>query len=498
MFGFSSDANIFTGAILLCLDVAKALDPSNRALVWIEQGCPDMVRKLHVLQSFVANCSQDTKKDLYEARRKCYELIHKVIEAVDQVSANDPGYVNGQYTAVGRRKSEAYDVINESGDEVFQTNLYDWYLSQGWSERLLEIRSPFVVKYLERRSQHEQDKADLLWNYHARRREFWEAAQVQLHLAKSDFDIPLDARIEYLARARTNASTGLGGNVSSYGTPGMTRQQLLREAGDLIDIADIQSDLVQTLKSDNRLQGDRRTAVLAQLGGKILDVDTLYNNFIDPAGYYDIALQVFVCADYRSKNDIVSTWQNLVSREHTAAQADQNVQPWERVAETVRSLGRKLSRSEWVFGPSEYPPSSVCPSSKSSTDISKLGFLLPLLLRYSIEHQRGVGTLHWVLSIFLDLEVPRESLFRILELQYYSDEAPFHGRNRRYIATEIVYLVDTWLNETRRAPGGVCGGTENATEVAEVLRVIRQGGVMSERENEECDVLRGDLEAALR
>ncbi|KAI9662818.1 MAG: hypothetical protein M1821_007864 [Bathelium mastoideum] len=451
----------FAGAIQLCLDVAKALDPSNRALAWIEQGCPDM----------------DAKKDLYDGRTKYYELVHKVIVAVDQVSAHDPGYVDGQYTAIGRRKSEAYDVINESEDEVFQTNLYDWYLSQGWSERLLEIRSPFVVKYLERRSREERDKADLLWNYHARRREFWEAAQVQLHLAKSDFDLPLDSRIEYLARARANASTGMGGSVSKYGTPGLTRQELLREAGDLIDIADIQSDLVQALRSDSRLQGERRTAVLKDLEGKILDVDNLYNTYVDPAGYYDIALQAFVCANYRNKTDIASTWQNLINHEHSAAVADKNVQPWERVAETVRTIGRKLLRSEWVFSPS---------------------FLLPLLLRYSFEHQRGVGAPHWVLAIFLDLDISRETLFEILELQYYGDEAPFHGRNRRYIATEVVYLARIWFDETRRAPDGVCGGAESAQRVAELLRVVRQGGVLGEREDEECDVLRSELEAALR
>ena len=309
---------------------------------------------------------QDSKKDLYEARRKCYELIHKAIGAVDQVSANDPGYVDGQYTAVGRRKSEAYDVINESEDEVFQTNLYDWYLSQGWSERLLEIRSPFVVKYLDRRSREEQDKADLLWNYHARRREFWDAAQVQLQLAKSDFDISLDSRIEYLARARANASTGAGGSLSKYGTPGLTRQELLRESGDMIEVADIQSDLVQMLKSDERLRGERRTAILKQLEGKIQDVDTLYNQFIDAAGYYDLALQAFVCANYRNKPDIISTWQNLIAREHSAAEAEKNTQPWERVAETVRTMGRKLQRSEWVFGPSKFPL-TLTPNSPSES-----------------------------------------------------------------------------------------------------------------------------------
>ena len=457
-----------------------------------------MVGRSHSPLPLLLMCFQDPKKDLYEARKRCYELVHRVIESVDKVSLNDPGYVDGQYTAIGRRKSEAYDVINESEDEVFQTNLYDWYLSQGWSERLLEIRSPFVVKYLERRSREERDKADLLWNYHARRRDFWEAAQVQLQLAKSDFDISLDSRIEYLARARANASTGLGGSASNFSNSGVTRQQLLREAGDLIDIADIQSDLVQTLKSDQRLQGDRRTTVLKELGEKIVDVDALYNNYIDPAGYYGIALQVFVCANYRSKNDIVSTWQNLITKEHSTAQADGNMEPWEAVAEVVRTMGRKLLRAEWVFSPGRSPSSLLVLHLSDTTNCINIDFLLPMLLRYSIEHQRGVGASHWVLSIFLDLETPRETLFRILELQYYGDEAPFHGRNRRYIATEIIYLVEIWLNETRRAPDGICGGTETASEVAELLRVVRQGGVMSERENEACDVLRSDLEAALR
>jgi len=63
----------------------------------------------------------------------------------------------------GKRKQEAYDVINNSKDEVFQINLYDWYLAQGWSDRLLDIDSPFVITYLQRKSVQDVAHADLLW-----------------------------------------------------------------------------------------------------------------------------------------------------------------------------------------------------------------------------------------------------------------------------------------------------------------------------------------------
>ncbi|KAI9710083.1 MAG: hypothetical protein M1820_002885 [Bogoriella megaspora] len=450
----------FAGAVQLCLDVANAHDPSNRALAWIREGSSDM----------------DPKKDIYEARKRCYELIYTIIEAVDRASANDPGTADGILTPTGRRKAEAYDVINLSEDEVFQFNLYDWYLSRGLSDRILETRSPYVVKYLERHSNEDRAKADLLWMYYARHHNFFEAAKVQLGLAKSDLDIDLDSRIEYLGRARTNASARLGGAALDFGTSGPTKQELLREASDLLDLGNIQADVLQLLKSDKRLQGARRDEVVGVLSRRILAVDDLYNAYIDPAGYFDLALEVFQVADYRNKTDIKSTWGNLITREHSSAIEGQ-AQPWERVADKVRSLGRKLKRSPWVFDPEE---------------------LLCALLRYEFEHQRGVGSPHWVLSIFLDLETPREILCSRLEELYYSDEAPFHGRNRRYIANEIIYLVDSWLQETRRAVGGVLGGEQKALEVADLLRVVRQNGGLSDRENEECEVLRTKLEQAMR
>ncbi len=172
--------------------------------------------------------------------------------------------VDGQYTLAARRIKEAYEVIDKSDDEAFQTDLYDWYVSQGRTDRLLEIQSPYIVTYLERKATNDIAHADMLWRYHNQNGHNHEAATVQLELARSQFPLSLDRRIEYLSRAKANAST------NSPGIARHTRYKLLREVSDLLDIANIQSDILQRLRDDKRISADRRPGVLAELNGSML------------------------------------------------------------------------------------------------------------------------------------------------------------------------------------------------------------------------------------
>lgn len=176
---------------------------------------------------------------------------------------------DGQYVLAARRRTEAYEVIDTSDDEAFQTDLYDWYLSQGRTDRILEIQSPYIVTYLQRRSSDDIAHADLLWKYHSQAGHNHEAADVQLALAKSQFSLTLDRRIEYLGRAKANAST------PSPGIARHTRYQLLREVSDLLDLANIQSDLLQRLRLDERVSADRRPAIIEALNGPILPMNNV-------------------------------------------------------------------------------------------------------------------------------------------------------------------------------------------------------------------------------
>lgn len=209
---------------------------------------------------------QDPRKDYYLFRKQCYDLIFQVILAVDNLAAMDPGVIDGQLTTVAKRKNEAYSIISASLDQVFLTSLYDWYLEQGWSDRLLRSDSPFVVDYLKRKSTDDLSHADLLWRYYTQSERFFEAARVQLELAQSSFVLPLSRRIEYLGQARANAST------FTQDAGRQARQRLLQEVSNLIDVANLQDDLLQRLKDDTRIEPEAKAGAIAEVDGSIMDV----------------------------------------------------------------------------------------------------------------------------------------------------------------------------------------------------------------------------------
>ncbi|GFG06808.1 probable nucleoporin C890.06 [Aspergillus udagawae] len=428
----------FAGAIQLALNVAARSDKANMALSWIVDGRPE----------------DDSRRDYFYFRKQCYDLIFKVIIAVDNLAAHDPGVVDGQLTIISKRKNEAYGVISDSTDEVFLTSLYDWYLEQGWSDRLLQNNSPFVVTYLERKSADDLAHADLLWRYFAQSQRFYEAANVQYHLAQSAFALPLARRIEYLGRARANAS------IFTPDVGRQSRQRLVQDISNLIDIANIQDDLLQRLKDDTRIAPERRTEVLKEVDGPIMDISTLFNQYADPASYYDICLQIFYLADYRNSADIRSTWQHLFQDLHDETLAKGEPQPYEAVIEKVRSLGSRLRMSETVF---------------------PIKDLLPMLERYALEHQRDVGPPTWIVDLFLDLGVAHETIYAVLEAMYYTDEAPFHGSNRKFIAKDLLYLIEVWYHETVRLGGIVFGSDAVAERISETLLLLQQGGIAPEQ-----------------
>jgi nuclear pore complex protein Nup155 len=252
-----------SGAIRISLKVAEERDRGNRALSWIKDGQP----------------AGDARQLPYTQRTNCYKLVFKVIEAVDQVfGAQSNSVQDGVISQIGRRRQEAYEQINNSDDEVFQNFLYDWYMEKGWAERLLEISSPYVVDYLKRSSETNPAHADLLWKYYAHYNDYLGAAEVQFQLAKSPtFKLTLEQRIEYLSRAKANASTRIAGFSDSGTRNRQSRQELLRNISDHLDVGNIQDDLLQKIKSDKRLQGARREEVLADLNSAVKPVNEVCN-----------------------------------------------------------------------------------------------------------------------------------------------------------------------------------------------------------------------------
>lgn len=450
-----TNMQFYAGAIQLALDVAQESDRGNRALTWIQDGRPD----------------QDQRAAAFESRKRCYNLIQQVTRILDQASTQGPSMIDGQYTLAAKRRAEAYDVINTSNDEAFQTDLYDWYLSQERTDRLLDIQSPYIVTYLERKSSDNIEHADLLWKYHSQRGQNHEAAVVQLMLAKSEFNLSLDRRIEYLGRAKANAST------TSPGIPRHARYQLLRDVSDLLDVANIQGDLLQRLKGDERIPADRRPAVINDLDGALVPFDVLYNGYADQAAYFDLCLLIYQAADHRNLADIRATWQNLLDRTHEEIVTRGTPQPYEVVIEKVQSLAKRLNLSETMF---------------------PIADIVPILEKYAFEFQNGVGPRTWPIDTLIGVGVPFESLFTVLEGMFYNDEAPFQGRNRRYIANDVIYVAGLWFQDSSGGAGKILGGEGNAAAITQTLMMLQQSGLLDEKTLDECRALRARIEHMLR
>lgn len=445
-----TDLQFYAGAIQLVLSVAKESDKGNEALSWIADGRPE----------------PDPRKAKFEYRSQCYDLLHDVVNAVDRSSAQDPLFIDGRPTVTATRRNEAYDVISRSTDEVFLTNLYDWYLDQGWHERLLQTNSPFIVTYLQRRSAEDVTHADLLWKYYAQANQFYDAACVQLQLARSGFNLPLDRRIEYLSRARANASTYTQGGSRK------SKQRLLQEITEFLDVANIQDEILQRLKEDTRLTPEGRQEVLADVDGPILTITEvckprwvwefrplitlqLFNKYADSAGYYDVCLLIYEVADHRDTSQVKATWQQLLQNVHDETVERNEAEPYEAVADKVRSLGSRLRLSENTF---------------------PIPILLPMLEKYGFEHQRNVAPEHWVIDLFLDLQVPYETLFDTLEAIFYTNDIPFLGTNRKVIASDLIELVGRWLNDTMRGGGIILDSEQGALRVDHMMQALIQEG----------------------
>ncbi|KAL8938397.1 MAG: hypothetical protein Q9211_003227 [Gyalolechia sp. 1 TL-2023] len=445
----------YAGSIQLCLNKARESDRGNRALTWIQEGRPP----------------GDKRAESFESRRKCYDLIHQVILSIERSRMESPDIADGHLTLSGKRRDEAADEIDTSDDEVFQTDLYDWYLQNSRSEQLLEVESPYVITYLERRSSDDIVHADLLWRYYVQNERYQDAAVVQLALAKSKFMLSLDRRIEYLGNARTNASTTRPGIVRSL------RTEVLREVSDLLEVANIQSDLLQRLKCHKMITADRKPKVVEELDGNILPLSVLFNTYCEPAHYFDLCILIYEAADHRVASDIKSTWQNLLEDAHVEAEREsQGPEPYEKVAEAVRTLGKKLGLSETMFPVPE---------------------LLPMLKRYAHNFQPNSKPDTWVLDIFIDLQVPFETMYVVVENMFYNDEPPFQGRNRRWIGNDIVYIATLWFQDSIRGSGLPFGGEDTAFTVSQMLQMVMQSG-LDERRLEQCQTLRMRIENMLR
>ncbi|KAA8564186.1 hypothetical protein MFRU_065g00240 [Monilinia fructicola] len=418
----------YAGAISLALLVAHEYDRGNKALSWLNDGRP----------------VDDHRAAKYDFRRRCYTIVKDILVLVEEAAGNAPEIVDGRQSTPARMYEEARQVVDDSDDEVFQYDLFDWYLEQGLVDRIIATESRFIVKYLERSASESTKNSDLLWRYYTHREDYSAAAGVQLTLAKSELQISLQRRIEYLSRAKANAQTQ-GGAINRQ-----ARQIMLHEAGELLDVASIQHELLQRLRSDDRIPEARKDVVVAELDGPIQPLSVLFNEYADPGHYFDICLQIFAAANHHNQADIKTMWEQLLLSIQDRVEEEPQEQierPYEAIVNIIREMSQKLSGYEVVFSPN---------------------ILIPLIETYAAEHAYP-GPINWVPDLFISVSFDFDIIINVLEGMFYNEVDPFVGPNKKILADHIVYVAEQWHADCVRHNKRIFGGEVQKDLVGQTL-----------------------------
>ena len=176
----------------LPLRCAQTVDPDSVGREYWHEGSTD---------------ASDPRAKFWELRKKCYDLVLQSLQHFeDKSTGSSRTPVTGQTDDPEVARSHAYELAFSSEDELFHSTLYDWLISRGLADELLEVSAPFGAytlfrlaevwrgtmqmrpAYLEAHLKREPgtvEKYQLLWQFYVKDGQPLRAAEVLAALAKS-------------------------------------------------------------------------------------------------------------------------------------------------------------------------------------------------------------------------------------------------------------------------------------------------------------------------
>lgn len=439
----------YSGAIGLAFSIARAKDPYNLALNFLSEGKP----------------ADDSRSTVFAHRESCYSYIFNVLDRLEQAFASQEEAYAGtpNVSPLLSRRDAAYEVISNAEDELFHNLFYDWYESRGLRERLLDIESPYIEGYLERKARQSVDFADLLWQYHARKTAYIDAARVLYDLSRSDFKLNLEARMEYLSQAKNFcACVPIQEHTAQLAA-------LHQNVSEELDVSSIQDDVLSAVKAETRLAENKKQELITKLDGQLIPLTDLFNNYADPLSYHVICLCIFQAADYRGSLEIRSCWEKLVESEHDKAEAQNAAAPYEYIALLIKSLGRRFSTYQNVF---------------------PIDDILPILENYNLTKQRKAPR-GWVIDALLAAGTPYEVLFPILDEMY--EQPTWQGKTATtMLIGETVYMSKLWYEASLKPR--LSKGYSDFDPAAVRTTLQRYAQILRQQPNPSTSELRSELE----
>ncbi|KAJ7932473.1 nucleoporin [Mycena leptocephala] len=392
--------NYAKGAVELPLTCARIVDADNIGLQCWASGQPP--------------------NELYEYRSRCYALVLDSLAVFEEkgsavgntVPSEDPEVVRGH----------AYELSFASDDEMFHSTLYDWLIHRQLADELLEMRPAFLEAHL-RREPATVQKYQLLWQFYVKNGQPLRAAEVLGTLAEStQFELPLESRLEYLTLAVGNAKA----HPISIGGKHETAIAFLTDLEEKLEVAQVQLEIFNTLAphiNDAPAVGERITA----LSTRLFTMSELFQDYAQP---FDLPTMKLLClhvSEHRDDTIVRPIWNRifqdiLEGDDDTLSTADQ-------IIAKVVPLGQRF-----------YPSESAFP----------LRHIATLLVRFSLAN-KGALPFGWAPRILVQCGVPFPEVWDVLHEMYESHVPPFNDQNNvQAVSSDIAVLLGDWIEDAKR------------------------------------------------
>ncbi|KAI0639300.1 nucleoporin [Trametes polyzona] len=399
------------GAVELPLYCAQAFDTDLQGQEYWIAGCP----------------ASDPRAQFWERRKQCYELV------LDSLSVFEERCVPGKQSTSQPDDPEtvrghAYELAFASEDEMFHSTLYDWLISRGMADELLEMRPAYLEAHL-RREPVSVEKFQLLWQFYVKDGQPLRAAEVLAVLAEStDFNLSLDTRLEYLTLAVGNAKS----HPVSVGGRHETAIAFLTDLEEKLEVAQVQLELYNTLLP--RQHEPEVSERFKALSLRLYNITELYQLWAEPLDLPLIKLLILHVSQHRDESIVRPIWNRIFEEAIEGAEPKAAA---DRIVAKIIPLGHRY-----------YPSDSAFP----------LQHIASLLVRFALAH-KGDIPYGWAPRILVQCGVPYPEVWDILHEMYESQVPPFNEQaNVQAISSDIAVLLTDWIEDAKRPQSAASRG----------------------------------------
>ncbi|KAI8902657.1 Nup133 N terminal like-domain-containing protein [Globomyces pollinis-pini] len=355
----------------------------------------------------------DNTMDGNQVRHQCYQLIFDTMFDIEKNFDQSNGSI--RLEEVESYRSTILSVALESTDQMFHNALYAWFLNQGLVDKLLEVKTDYLEKFLIDGQQENLQFSDLLCGYYVRHGRFFAAAQLSYQVATKREGLTLNERLTRLTTAITNAKSSTEPE----------RQDLFGQIKDELDIARVQSKIIAKLKT----LPDTEMAV-ETLSYQLLSISDLFVNYARMYQLHEIMLEIIYLSEMVSDKILIiidESWTAIINNTYRDSQS-QGQSAYYQLGEKIKELGRILYPSEHVF-----PIKSLIWKLEELSIVSNESF--------------PAG---WVCENLLALGVPYKQIFQVYHDLIESKQSPWSSsKGIRLLIQNAIYLIEKWFDHIR-------------------------------------------------